>query len=76
VPTAQWWGQETKKVAICATAARENTARCEVMLLKGNKKQRTDFTYVFAAVRSLLLLKLVGEIIRRNLNEMVRVAPY
>jgi hypothetical protein len=46
------------------------------MLLKGNKKQRTDFTYVFAAVRSLLLLKLVGEIIRRNLNEMVRVAPY
>lgn len=44
-------------------------------LLKGKKKQRTDSTHVLAAIRSLTLLELVGETMRRTLDELARVAP-
>ncbi|NLG96740.1 MAG: hypothetical protein GX491_05210 [Chloroflexi bacterium] len=44
-------------------------------LLKGNKKQRTDSTHVIAAVRALSLLELVGETMRRVLDEAAQVAP-
>lgn len=51
-------------------------ARCETKrLLKGKKKQRTDSTHVLAAIRSLTLLELVGETIRRALDDVARVAP-
>ena len=43
-------------------------------LLKG-KKQRTDSTHVVAAIRSLTLLELVGETMRRVLDEVAVVAP-
>ena len=50
--------------------------RCEVLgLLKGKKKQRTDSTHVLAAVRALSLLELVGETMRRVLDESARLAP-
>lgn len=50
--------------------------RCEVLgLLKGKKKQRTDSTHVLAAVRALSLLELVGETMRRVLDEAARLAP-
>lgn len=50
--------------------------RCEdVGLLKGKKKQRTDSTHVLAAVRALSLLELVGESMRRVLDESARLAP-
>jgi len=50
--------------------------RCETLgLLKGKKKQRTDSTHVLAAVRALSLLELVGETMRRVLNETARLAP-
>jgi transposase len=44
-------------------------------LLGGKKRQRTDSTHVLAAIRSLTLLELVGETMRRVLNEMAREAP-
>ena len=44
-------------------------------LLKGKKKQRTDSTHVLAAIRSLTLLELVGETMRRTLDAVARVAP-
>lgn len=51
-------------------------ARCaELGFLKGQKKQRTDSTHVLAAVRALSLLELVGEAMRRALDEAARVAP-
>jgi len=50
--------------------------RCEGLgLLKGKKKQRTDSTHVLAAVRALSLLELVGETMRRVLDEAARLAP-
>jgi transposase len=50
--------------------------RCEVVgFLKGKKKQRTDSTHVLAAVRALSLLELVGETMRRVLDEAARLAP-
>lgn len=50
--------------------------RCEDLgLLKGKKKQRTDSTHVIAAVRALSLLELVGETMRRVLDEAARLAP-
>jgi len=50
--------------------------RCEAMdLLKGKKKQRTDSTHVIAVVRALSLLELVGETMRRVLDEAAQVAP-
>lgn len=50
--------------------------RCEALdLLKGKKKQRTDSTHVIAAVRALSLLELVGETMRRVLDEAAQVAP-
>lgn len=51
-------------------------ARCaEQQLLKGKHMQRTDSTHVLAAIRSLSLLELVGETMRRLLNDIARVAP-
>lgn len=51
-------------------------ARCaELGFLKGQKKQRTDSTHVLAAVRALSLLELVGEAMRRVLDEAARLAP-
>ena len=50
--------------------------RCEALgLLKGKKKQRTDSTHVIAAVRALSLLELVGETLRRVLDEAAQLAP-
>lgn len=50
--------------------------RCEELgFLKGKKKQRTDSTHVLAAVRALSLLELVGETMRRVLDEAARLAP-
>lgn len=50
--------------------------RCdELGLLKGKKQQRTDSTYVVAAVRSWTLLELVGETMRLTLNELAVLAP-
>lgn len=50
--------------------------RCEDLgYLKGKKKQRTDSTHVIAAVRALSLLELVGETMRRVLDEAAQVAP-
>ncbi len=50
--------------------------RCETLgFLKGKKKQRTDSTHVLAAVRALSLLELVGETMRRVLDEAARLAP-
>lgn len=44
-------------------------------LLQGKHKQRTDSTHVLAAIRSLTLLELVGETMRRLLNEIAQLAP-
>lgn len=50
--------------------------RCEELgLLKGEKRQRTDSAHVVASVRSLTLLELVGETMRRVLDEAAQVAP-
>jgi transposase len=50
--------------------------RCEGLgMLKGKKKQRTDSTHVLMAVRELSLLELVGETMRRTLDEAARMAP-
>jgi transposase len=43
--------------------------------LKGKKKLRTDSTHVIAAVRALTLLELVGETMRRVLDEAAQLAP-
>lgn len=44
-------------------------------LLKGKKKQRTDSTHILAAIRTLTLLELVGETMRRTLDDIARVTP-
>lgn len=50
--------------------------RCETLgLLKGKNKQRTDSTYVVAAIQVLTLLELVGETMRRVLDEAAQIAP-
>ncbi len=50
--------------------------RCaELGFLQGQKKQRTDSTHVLGAVRALSLLELVGEAMRRVLDEAARLAP-
>lgn len=43
--------------------------------MKGKKKQRTDSTHIIAAVRALRLLELVGETMRRVLDEVAQTAP-
>jgi len=43
-------------------------------LLEGKSKQRTDSTHVVAAIRSLSLLELVGETMRRLLNDVAHLA--
>jgi transposase len=50
--------------------------RCEARgLLKGKKQQRTDSTHILAAIRVLNRLELVGETMRRTLDELARQAP-
>ena len=44
-------------------------------LLKSKGKQRTDSTYVLAAIRMLNLLELVAETIIHTLNVLATVAP-
>ncbi len=44
-------------------------------LLKARGQQRTDSTHVLAAVRQLNRLELVGETMRRALNELALAAP-
>src|SRR5215210_6059115 len=43
-------------------------------LLDGKRKQRTDSTHVLAAIRSLTLIELVGETMRRVLNTIAQIA--
>ena len=43
--------------------------------LKARGKQRTDSTHVLAAIRTLNRLELVGETMRRALNELAQNAP-
>ncbi|GIK38904.1 MAG: hypothetical protein BroJett011_27370 [Chloroflexota bacterium] len=45
-------------------------------LLGGKKKQRTDSTHVLAAIRMLNLVELVGETMRRVLNDLAQTAPH
>jgi len=50
--------------------------RCQMRgLLGGKREQRTDSTHVTAAIRALNLLELVGETMRRTLDELARAAP-
>jgi transposase len=44
-------------------------------LLKARGRQRTDATYVLAAIRVLNRLELLGETLRAALNELATVAP-
>src|SRR3954465_11459328 len=44
-------------------------------LLKARGKQRTDSTYVLAAIRDLHLLELVAETLRATLDDLAAVAP-
>jgi transposase len=44
-------------------------------LLKAGGQQRTDSTHILAAVRQLNRLEIVGETMRRALNELAEVAP-
>ena len=44
-------------------------------LIKGKAQQRTDSTYVLAAVRNLNRLECVGETLRRVLDDLARAAP-
>ena len=44
-------------------------------LLKGKRLQRTDSTHVLAAVRNLNRLEIVGEALRRVLDDIARLAP-
>jgi transposase len=49
---------------------------CETKgLLKGKHLQRTDATHVIAAIRCMNRLEMVGETMRRALNELAQVAP-
>lgn len=44
-------------------------------LLKGQSKQRTDSSHILAAIRILNRVELVGEAMRRVLDDMAQVAP-
>jgi transposase len=44
-------------------------------LLKARGRQRTDSTHVLAAIRELNRLEVVGETLRRALNELAEAAP-
>lgn len=44
-------------------------------LLEGKGKQRTDSTHMLAAIRQLNRLELVGETMRRALDDLAQVAP-
>lgn len=44
-------------------------------LLKARGRQRTDSTHVLAAIRELNRLEVVGETMRRALNELADAAP-
>ena len=44
-------------------------------LVKGRGQQRTDSTHVLAAVRNLNRLEVVGETLRRVLDDLAQVAP-
>lgn len=44
-------------------------------LLKARGQQRTDSTHILAAVRQLNRVEIVGETLRRALNELAEVAP-
>lgn len=51
-------------------------AGCETAgLLKGKKKQRTDSTWILANIRTLNRMELVGETMRRALDDIAQVAP-
>ncbi|MGW6262980.1 hypothetical protein [Streptomyces sp. NPDC055085] len=47
----------------------------EAGLLKAGGRQRTDATYVLAAVRRLSRLELAGESLRAALEELAEMAP-
>jgi transposase len=47
----------------------------ELGLLKARGQQRTDATYVFAAIRVLNRLALLGETLRATLNDLATAAP-
>ena len=47
----------------------------EKELLKGQSKQRTDSSHILAAIRILNRVELVGETLRRVLDDMAQVAP-
>jgi transposase len=47
----------------------------ECKLLKARGRQRTDSTYVLAAIRELNRLELIGETLRHALNSLAVVAP-
>lgn len=50
--------------------------RCqEKNLLKGKSKQRTDSTHIVAAIRIMNRVELVGEAMRRVLDDIAQVAP-
>lgn len=44
-------------------------------LLEGKSKQRTDSTHIVAAIRQLNRLEMVGETMRRALDDLAQVAP-
>ncbi len=44
-------------------------------LLKARGQQRTDSTHVLVAVRQLFCVEIVGEMLRRALNELAEVVP-
>ena len=44
-------------------------------LLKARGQQRTDSTHILAAVRQLNRVEMVGETLRRALNELAEVVP-
>ena len=51
-------------------------SRCqENGLLKGKSKQRTDSTHIVAAIRILNRVELVGEALRRVLDDIAQIAP-
>lgn len=47
----------------------------QLKLLKGRGQQRTDSTHILAAVRQLNRVEIVGETMRRALNELAEFAP-
>lgn len=47
----------------------------ELKLVKGRGSQRTDSTHILAQIRILNRLELVGETMRRALNELCAIAP-